>query len=156
VGKLGKETVDRIRALLGEGYNKAEVANKLGITRKTVGKYAVDTESSLVREASGKMSLSLDSDITTVLYDMQGVMGAPSLVGAVKQAYRDEVSVAKLKVTHWPTYAVVVVLGLVHWKLRLVGFDQRFINGLAYLFLNISMVSFVASCHVSSSFDMIL
>jgi len=105
VGKLGKETVDRIRALLGEGYNKAEVANKLGITRKTVGKYAVDTESSLVREDSGKMSLSLDSEITTVLYDMQGIMGASSLVGAVKQAYRDEVSVAKLRVTHWPIYA---------------------------------------------------
>lgn len=104
MGKLGKETVDRINAMLQEGYNKAEVATKLGITRKTVGKYAVDTDSSLVREDSGKMSLSLDSGITKVLYDMQGVMGAPSLVGAVKQAYRDEVSVAKFRVTHWPTY----------------------------------------------------
>jgi len=105
VGKLGKETVDRIRALLGEGYNRTEVASKLGINRKTVASYAVDTRSLFVREDSGKAGLSLDNEITKILYDMQGVMGASSLIGAVKQAYQDVVSVAKLRVTHWPTYA---------------------------------------------------
>lgn len=105
MGKLGKEVVDKIRALLEEGYNKTEVASKLGINRKTVASYALDTESSLVPKDSGKAGLSLDNEITKILYDMQGVMSSPSLVGAIKQAYLDEVSVAKLKVTHWPIYA---------------------------------------------------
>jgi len=57
-----------------------------------------------VREDSGKAGLSLDSDVTKVLYDLQGVMGAPSIVVAVKQAYQDVVSMIKLRVTHWPIY----------------------------------------------------
>jgi len=105
MGKLGKEMVDQIHTLLGEGYNKTEVASKLGITRKTVGKYADDTESLVVQKDSGKAGVSLDSEITKIVYDMMGVMGAPSRVGAVKQAYKDEVSIAKLRVTHWPIYA---------------------------------------------------
>lgn len=105
VGKLGKEVVDQIHVMLEEGYNKTEVAAKLGINRKTVASYAVDTGSSLVQRDSGKMSLSLDSGITKVLYEIQGVMGASSIVGAVKQVYLDVVSVAKFRVTHWPIYA---------------------------------------------------
>ena len=104
MGKLGKEAVDQIHVLLGEGFNKTEVATKLGINRKTVASYAADTGTSLVREDSGRAGLSLDSEITKVLYDMQGVMGASSLIGAVKQAYLDAVSLAKLRVTHWPVY----------------------------------------------------
>ena len=122
MGKIGKETVDRIHALLQEGYNKGEVATKLGINRKTVASYAVDTESSLVREDSGKAGLSLDNEIIKVLYDMQGVMGIPSLIGAVKQAYRDEVSVAKLRVTHWPVYADE------EEEFTVEGMTQRFVD----------------------------
>ena len=105
MGKLGKKMIDRIRAMLAEGYSYTETAEELGIDRKTVASYDIDDKSSLVQEDSGKMSLSLDSEITKVLYDMQGVMGASSLVGAVKQAYLDVVSIAKLRVTHWPVYA---------------------------------------------------
>ena len=56
MGKLGKGEIDRIRALLGEGYNKTEVATKLGVNRKTVSAYAVDTGPSLVQVDSGKVS----------------------------------------------------------------------------------------------------
>ena len=105
MGRLGKKMVDRIHVMLAEGYSKTETATELGIDRKTVARYAVDTGSPLVREDSGEMGLSLDSEITKVLYDLQGVMGALSLVGAVKQAYQDVVSMAKLRVTHWPVYA---------------------------------------------------
>ncbi len=105
MGRLGKEEIDQIHVLLGEGYNKSEVAAKLGINRKTVATYAVDTGPSLVQVDSGKMSLSLGDDITKLLYDMQGVMGAPSVLGAVKQAYQNAVSLARLRVTHWEIYS---------------------------------------------------
>jgi len=105
VGKLGKEGIDRIRALLGAGYSKVEVATEMGIDRKTVAKYAVDTGPSLVQVDSGKVSLSLGDDVTKILYDMMGVMGNSSIIGAVKQAYLDTVALTKLKVTHWPVYA---------------------------------------------------
>lgn len=106
MGKLGKKMVTRIRAMLAEGYSYTETGEELGLDRKTVASYAVkDTKSSLVQNDSGKAGLSLDNEITKILYDMQGVMGSPSLVGSVKQAYKDEVSMAKLKVTHWPIYA---------------------------------------------------
>jgi len=105
VGKLGKEGIDQIRALLGAGYSKVEVATEMGIDRKTVAKYAVDTGPSLVQVDSGKVSLSLGDDVTKILYDMMGVMGNSSIIGAVKQAYLDTVALTKLKVTHWPVYA---------------------------------------------------
>ena len=105
MGKLGKEGVDQIRALLGAGYSKVEVATEMGIDRKTVAKYAVDTGPSLVQVDSGKVSLSLGDDVTKILYDMMGVMGNSSIIGAVKQAYLDTVALTKLKVTHWPVYA---------------------------------------------------
>ena len=102
--KIRKETVDEIRRLGREGYTNTEIGERLSVSRSTARKYRVDPGSSLVREDSGKAGLSLDSEITKGLYDMQGVMGASSLVGAVKQAYLGVVSVAKLKVTHWPVY----------------------------------------------------
>jgi len=105
VGRLGKEGVDQIRALLGAGYSKVEVATEMGIDRKTVAKYAVDTGPSLVQVDSGNVGLSLGDDVTKILYDMMGVMGASSILGAVKQAYLDTVALTKLKVTHWPVYA---------------------------------------------------
>ena len=105
MGKLGKGEIDQIHTLLGEGYNKTEVATRLGINRKTVATYAVDTGPSLVQVDSGKVSLSLGDDITKLLYDMQGVMGAPSIIGAVKQAYQNAVSLARLRVTHWELYS---------------------------------------------------
>lgn len=105
MGKLSKTEIDRIQALLGEGYNKTEVATKLGINRKTVATYAVDAGPSLVQVDSGKVSLSLGDDVTKILYDLMGVMGAPSILGAVKQAYLDTVALTKLKVTHWPVYS---------------------------------------------------
>lgn len=105
MGKLGKKEVDQIHVLLGEGFNKTEVATKLGINRKTVASYAADTGTSLVQVDSGKMSLSLGDDVTKLLYDMQGVMGASSLIGAVKQAYKNAVSLARLRVTHWEVYS---------------------------------------------------
>ncbi|MCW3988818.1 MAG: hypothetical protein NWE88_01935 [Candidatus Bathyarchaeota archaeon] len=105
MGKLGKTVVDQIHTLLEQGFNKTEVASKLGINRKTVATYAVDTGPSLVQVDFGKVSLSLDDDITRLLYDMQGVMGAPSIIGAVKQAYQNEVSLARLRVTHWEVYS---------------------------------------------------
>ena len=105
MGKLGKEGIDQIRALLGAGYSKTEVSKEMGIDRKTVAKYADDPGPSLVQVDSGKVSLSLGDDVTKILYDMMGVMGAPSIIGAVKQAYLDTVALTKLKVTHWPVYA---------------------------------------------------
>ena len=105
MGKLGKEGIDQIRALLGAGYSKTEVSKEMGIDRKTVSKYADDPGPSLVQVDSGKVSLSLGDDVTKILYDMMGVMGAPSIIGAVKQAYLDTVALTKLKVTHWPVYA---------------------------------------------------
>ena len=104
MGKLGKGEIDQIHTLLGEGYSKVEVATKLGINRKTVASYALDTGPSLVQVDSGKVSLSLGDDITKLLYDMQGVMGAPSIIGAVKQAYQNAVSLARLRVTHWEVF----------------------------------------------------
>ena len=53
MGRLGKKMIDRIRAMLAEGYSKTETATELGIDRKTVASYAVDTESPLRREDSG-------------------------------------------------------------------------------------------------------
>jgi len=41
MGKLGKKMVDRIRAMLEEGYSKTETATELGLTRKTVASYAI-------------------------------------------------------------------------------------------------------------------
>ena len=41
MGRLGKAMVDRIRAMLAEGYSKTETADELGIDRKTVASYAV-------------------------------------------------------------------------------------------------------------------
>ena len=105
MGKLGKEGIDQIRALVGAGYSKKEIATEMGIDRKTVAKYADDTGPSLVQVNSGKVSLSLGDDITKLLYDMQGVMGAPSIISAIKQAYLDTLALTKLKVTHWPVYA---------------------------------------------------
>lgn len=105
MGRLGKEGIDQIRALLGAGYSKTEVSKEMGIDRKTVAKYADDTGPSLVQVDSGKVSLSLGDDVIKVLYDMMGVMGAPSILGAVKQAYLDTVALTKLKVTHWPVYS---------------------------------------------------
>jgi hypothetical protein len=105
VGKLGKEEIDQIKTLLGEGYNKTEVATRLGINRKTVATYAIDTGPSLVQVDSGKVSLSLGDDVTKILYDMMGVMGNSSIIGAVKQAYQNTVSLAKLRVTHWPVHS---------------------------------------------------
>lgn len=106
MGRLGKKMVNRIRAMLAEGYSYTETAEELGVNRKTVASYAVDdAKSSLVQDESGKMVLPMDNEITKILYDMQGVMGSLSLVDAVKQAYQDEVSLAKLKVTHWSIYA---------------------------------------------------
>ena len=105
MGRLGKEGIDQIRALLRAGYSKTEVSKEMGIDRKTVAKYADDPGPSLVQVDSGKVSLSLGDDVTKILYDMMGVMGAPSIIGAVKQAYLDTVALTKLKVTHWPVYA---------------------------------------------------
>ena len=105
MGRLGKEGIDQIRVLVGAGYSKKEIATEMGIDRKTVAKYADDTGPSLVQVDSGKVSLSLGDDVTKILYDMMGVMGVPSIIGAVKQAYLDTVALTKLKVTHWPVYA---------------------------------------------------
>ncbi len=105
MGRLGKEGIDKIRALVGAGYSKKEIATEMGIDRKTVAKYADDTGPSLVQVNSGKVSLSLGDDVTKILYDMMGVMGAPSIISAIKQAYLDTLALTKLKVTHWPVYA---------------------------------------------------
>ena len=92
MGRLGKEGIDQIRALVRAGYSKKEIATEMGIDRKTVAKYADDTGPSLVQVNSGKVSLSLGDDVTKILYDMQGVMGAPSIISAIKQAYLDTVA----------------------------------------------------------------
>lgn len=42
MGKLRKKTVDRIIALLGEGWTDVEIAEKAGVSRQTVAKYRVD------------------------------------------------------------------------------------------------------------------
>ncbi len=105
MGKLGKTVVDQIRALLKEGYNKSEVADQLGITRKTVAKYAVAAEPSSVPENNGNMGLPPESEITKLLFEMQGIMGTPTLLGAVQRACRDVISTARLRVTHWPNYS---------------------------------------------------
>jgi hypothetical protein len=122
VGKLGKEGIDQIRALLGAGYSKTEVSKKMGIDRKTVSKYGNDPGPSLVQVDSGKVSLSLGDDITKLLYDMQGVMGASSIIGAVKQAYQNAVSLARLRVTHWPVYSDEEEFTAEAMIERLVGF----------------------------------
>ena len=83
MGKLRKTELDQIHALLGEGYSYVGVAAKLGINRKTVATYAVDTGPSLVQVDSGKVSLSLGDDVTKILYDMMGVMGNSSIIGAM-------------------------------------------------------------------------
>ena len=132
MGRLGKAMVDRIRALLGAGYSKTEVSKEMGIDRKTVSKYGNDPGPSLVQVDSGKVSLSLGDDITKILYDMMGVMGAPSIIGAVKQAYLDTVALTKLKVTHWPVYAekgeVFTVESMIERLVNFIDFletDQR-------------------------------
>ncbi len=132
MGRLGKAMVDRIRALLGAGYSKTEVSKEMGIDRKTVSKYADDPGPSLVQVDSGKVSLSLGDDVTKILYDMMGVMGAPSIIGAVKQAYLDTVALTKLKVTHWPVYAekgeVFTVESMIERLVNFIDFletDQR-------------------------------
>jgi len=106
MGKLGKKMVDRIHAMLEEGYSKTETANELGLTRKTVASYAIDTELKPIQNDSGKMDLSLGDGVVKDLYDMQGILGASSIADAVKRAYRDEVAVMKFKLNLWEVYAL--------------------------------------------------
>jgi len=103
--KIRKETIDKIRQLGTEGYTNTEIGERLSVSRGTARKYRVDAGPSLVQVDSGKVSLSLGDDVTKLLYDLMGVMGAPSIIGAVKQAYLDTVALTKLKVTHWPVYS---------------------------------------------------
>lgn len=105
MGKLGKTVVDQIHALLEQGFNKTEVASKLGISRKTVASYAVDTEQPPGLVGHGDMGLPPDNEITKLLYEMQGIMGTQTLLEAAQQALRDSISTARLRVTHWPKYS---------------------------------------------------
>ena len=104
MGKLGKEEVDKIHVLLGEGFNKTEVAAKLGIDRKTVASYAVGADSPLVmQEKTSKPRLS--DGIMKRLYDLQGILSANSVLDALETAYRDEVAAVKFKLNLWEVYA---------------------------------------------------
>ena len=104
MGKLGKKEVDQIHVLLGEGFNKTEVATKLGINRKTVASYAVGADSPLVmQEKTSKPRLS--DGIMKRLYDLQGILSANSVLDALETAYRDEVAAVKFKLNLWEVYA---------------------------------------------------
>lgn len=103
--KIRKKVIDEIRRLGMEGYTTTEISEQVGVSRGTARKYRVDAEASLVQKDSGKAGLSLDNDITKVLYDLQGVMGAPSKAAAVERAYRDAVAVMKFKHTLWEEYS---------------------------------------------------
>jgi len=101
LGKLGKKAVERIRAMLAEGYSLTETAAELGHTRKTVASYADDPEASPVQGASGKMVLSLSDGDVKVLYNLQGILGASSVSDAIEMAFRDELAAMKFKLTIW-------------------------------------------------------
>ena len=103
MGKLGKKSVERIRAMLEEGYSLTETAAELGHTRKTVASYAVDTEPSPVQKDSGKMDLPLGDGDVKVLYKLQGILGASSISDAIERAYRDELAAMKFKPLIWDT-----------------------------------------------------
>lgn len=101
MGRLGKKAVERIRAMLADGYSFTETAEELGHTRKTVASYAVDTESPPVQKDSGKMVLSLSDGDIKVLYNLQGILGASSISDAIEIAFRDELAAMKFKLTIW-------------------------------------------------------
>lgn len=103
MGKLKKEIVNEIRRLGEEGYTTAEIADSLNVHRDTVRKYRVGAGSSVVLKNTGESRLS--DGVRKRLYDLQGILGAESVLDALETAYRDEVSAQKFKLTLWGEYA---------------------------------------------------
>jgi len=105
------ESVERAHELAGVPYDKSR-KDKMKKVRKKIGTKSekrvkretqVDNPSTLT-SMDPSANPQLLKDIMKILYGMQGIMGAPTINGAIKQAYQNEVSTAKFKVTHWPTY----------------------------------------------------
>lgn len=116
MGKLRKETVDRIKELIEEGYRDVEIAEKLGLTRQTIAKYRrefdVNFQSSKSSVTIGPYQPQLSAKVVKQLYDLQGVLGVESPEKALDIAYRNmcKASPYMLKYDAVETLADVIVL----------------------------------------------
>ena len=103
MGKLRKVVVDRIRDLSKAGYTDAEVAEELGISRKSVAKYKVGGDSSFALR--DYVELSLSDGLMRRLFDVQGLLGSPTIDDALETVYKDELAAMQFKMTSWKEYS---------------------------------------------------
>jgi len=116
MGKLRKETVDRIKELIEEGYRDVEIAEKLGLTRQTIAKYRrefdVNFQSLKSSGTIGSHQPQISAKVVKQLYDLQGVLGVESPEKALDIAYRNHCKAGPymLKYNTVETLADVIVL----------------------------------------------